>query len=75
MVRGWDVGYIYGIPWTQNSLHTEEFDMLEIITLPVLTDNYIYVVHDRDSKKTAVVDPALAEPVLALLNEKGWGLS
>lgn len=48
--------------------------MLEIIILPVLTDNYIYVVHDRDTKETAVVDPALAGPVLAFLNEKGWAL-
>jgi hydroxyacylglutathione hydrolase len=49
--------------------------MLEIITLAVLTDNYIYVIHDPDSQKTAVVDPALAEPVLELLRERGWQLN
>lgn len=48
--------------------------MLEIITLPVLTDNYIYIIHDSDAKQTAVVDPALAEPVLEVLNDKGWSL-
>jgi hydroxyacylglutathione hydrolase len=49
--------------------------MLEVLTLPVLTDNYIFVVHDDDSGETAVVDPALAEPVLGLLKERGWRLN
>lgn len=49
--------------------------MLEIIQLPVLTDNYIYIIHEPNSKETAVVDPAIAEPVLDLLNSKGWELN
>ncbi len=49
--------------------------MLEIVTLPVLTDNYIYVIHDSVSQETAVVDPALAQPVLDILNKKGWQLN
>ena len=49
--------------------------MLAIIQLPVLTDNYIYVIHDPESKQTAVVDPAVAQPVLDLLNRKGWQLN
>lgn len=49
--------------------------MLEIITLPVLTDNYIHIIHDPASLETAVVDPALALPVLDVLNEKGWRLT
>ena len=48
--------------------------MLEIIQLPVLKDNYIYVLHDHRLQKTAVVDPAEAEPVIELLNNKGWNL-
>jgi hydroxyacylglutathione hydrolase len=48
--------------------------MLEIITLPALTDNYIYILHDTGTGKTAAVDPAVAEPVLTLLEEKGWTL-
>lgn len=49
--------------------------MLEIITLPVLTDNYIYIIHDPATLQTAAVDPALAPPVLDVLDKKGWHLS
>lgn len=49
--------------------------MLEIIQLPVLNDNYIYLLHEPLSKETAVIDPAIAEPVLELLNKKGWHLN
>lgn len=49
--------------------------MLEIITLAVLTDNYIYIIHDPDSQETVVVDPALAQPVLDVLQKKGWQLN
>lgn len=48
--------------------------MLEIIQLPALKDNYIYVLHEPVQNKTAVVDPAVAQPVLELLKEKGWQL-
>lgn len=49
--------------------------MLEIITLPVLADNYIHVIHDPASGATAAVDPAKAQPVLDLLEQKGWRLT
>ena len=49
--------------------------MLEIIHIPVLNDNYIYLIHDPVSGETAVVDPALARPVLDVLHEKGWRLT
>ncbi len=49
--------------------------MLEIIQLPVLTDNYIYIIHEPNSKETAVVDPAIAQPVFDLLNNNGWRLN
>ncbi len=48
--------------------------MLKIIQLLVLSDNYIYLIHDDASGETAVVDPALAEPVLDYLAEQGWQL-
>lgn len=48
--------------------------MLKILQIPVLTDNYIYLIHDLDSKQTAAVDPALAEPVLEALHKQGWQL-
>ena len=49
--------------------------MLTIIQIPVLTDNYIYLLHDSVSGETAVVDPALAQPVLDVLEAKGWQLT
>lgn len=49
--------------------------MLEIIQLAVLNDNYIYLLHDPASKQTAVVDPAIAPPVLEILDNKGWQLN
>lgn len=49
--------------------------MLTILQIPVLTDNYIYLIHDPVSAETAVVDPALARPVLDMLDKKGWQLT
>jgi len=48
--------------------------MLTIRQIPVLTDNYIYLIHDQLSEKTAVVDPALVDPVLSELSNSGWSL-
>jgi len=48
--------------------------MLKIIQIPVLTDNYIYLLHDTESGSTAVVDPALSQPVLDELKHQGWRL-
>ncbi len=48
--------------------------MLEIIQIPVLTDNYIYLLHEPTTEKTAVIDPAIAEPVLTVLKAKNWHL-
>ena len=48
--------------------------MLKIIQLSVLNDNYIYLIHDELSGETAVVDPAVAEPVLDYLAKQDWQL-
>ena len=49
--------------------------MLEIVCLPVLSDNYIWLVHDRPSGETMVVDPAVAAPVLEAASARGWAIS
>lgn len=49
--------------------------MLEIRQIPVLNDNYLYLLHEPDSGATAAVDPALADPVSAALSEQGWRLT
>ena len=46
---------------------------MEIVQIPVLTDNYIYLAHDGDA--TAVIDPAVAEPVLAAAADRGWRIT
>ena len=37
---------------------------MQIERIPVLSDNYIFLLHDPDRKIAAVVDPAEAAPVL-----------
>ncbi|MCC7413132.1 MAG: hydroxyacylglutathione hydrolase [Gammaproteobacteria bacterium] len=49
--------------------------MLEIERIPALSDNYIWLVHEPAANVTAVVDPAEAEPVRAVLRTKGWRLT
>lgn len=45
---------------------------LEIVRIPALSDNYVWLVHDSGSGETMVVDPAQAEPVLAEADRRGW---
>ncbi|MGH6943429.1 MAG: hydroxyacylglutathione hydrolase [Geminicoccaceae bacterium] len=47
---------------------------LEIEQIPVLSDNYVYLIHEPKAGVTGVVDPALAAPVLDRLKAKGWSL-
>ncbi len=49
--------------------------MLEIIRIPVLSDNYVWLVHEPESGETMVVDPAVAEPVLAEAEKRGWTIT
>lgn len=46
--------------------------MLDIVRVPVLRDNYSWLVHDRDSGRTMVVDPGEAPPVLDAAAARGW---
>lgn len=45
---------------------------LEIVRVPVLSDNYVWLAHDAASGETIVVDPAVAEPVLDAAAARGW---
>ena len=49
--------------------------MLEIVRIPVLSDNYVWLVHDSVSSETMVVDPGEAAPVLAEAGRRGWTIS
>src|SRR5512132_2534025 len=48
---------------------------LQIELIPVLRDNYVYLVRDAGSGACAAVDPSVAEPVLAALERLGWRLT
>ena len=45
---------------------------IEVARIAVLTDNYVWLAHDRESGETVVIDPAVAEPVLAAADARGW---
>lgn len=47
----------------------------QILQIPVLNDNYVYLLYDASTGATAVVDPAVAEPVLTAAEERGWRIS
>jgi hydroxyacylglutathione hydrolase len=49
--------------------------MLEVVQVPVLADNYVYLAHDAATGETAVIDPAVAEPVLAAAVARGWTIT
>ncbi|PTQ10779.1 hydroxyacylglutathione hydrolase [Sphingomonas oleivorans] len=46
--------------------------MIEVVRIPVLSDNYVWLAHDMESGDTVAVDPAVAEPVLAEADARGW---
>ena len=48
---------------------------LEIIRIPVLSDNYVWLVHEPVSGETMVVDPAVVAPVLAEADARGWTIT
>jgi len=48
---------------------------LEFETVPCLSDNYAYLVHEPDTGATAVVDVPEAKPILDALERRGWTLT
>lgn len=48
---------------------------LEIVTIPCLSDNYVFLAHDAVSGNTALIDAPESGPILAELDRRGWTLS
>jgi hydroxyacylglutathione hydrolase len=48
---------------------------LDLVTVPCLSDNYAFLVHDAASGQTALIDAPEADPILAALQDRGWTLS
>lgn len=47
----------------------------ELITVPCLSDNYAFLMHDANDGTTLLVDVPEAEPILDVVNAKGWSIS
>src|SRR4030095_89332 len=49
--------------------------MLEIARVPVLSDNYVWLVHESESGETTLIHPAVAGTVLTAAARRGWHIS
>lgn len=49
--------------------------MLDLVTVPCLADNYAYLIHDRETGQTAVIDVPEPGPILAALDAHQWRLT
>ena len=48
---------------------------MEIVPVPAFADNYLWLVHDKASGETAIVDPGDPAPVLAEADRRGWTIT
>jgi hydroxyacylglutathione hydrolase len=48
---------------------------VEVVRVAVLSDNYVWLVHEPVSGETVAVDPAVAEPVLAAAANRNWRIT
>lgn len=47
----------------------------EVVPVPVLSDNYVWLIHDDESGETAAVDPSVGPPVLESAAARGWRIT
>ena len=43
---------------------------MEITPIPCLSDNYAYIVNDKNSNTVGVVDPSEAKPIISFLKKE-----
>jgi hydroxyacylglutathione hydrolase len=48
---------------------------LEVVRIPVLSDNYVWLIRENTSGEVMVVDPAVADPILEKAAELGWTIT
>jgi hydroxyacylglutathione hydrolase len=46
--------------------------MIEVVPVPALRDNYVWLLHDTSTGETAAVDPSVDQGVLDAADERGW---
>ena len=48
---------------------------LEVARVPMLSDNYAWLIHDSDTGETAALDPGEAAPMLREADARGWRIT
>jgi hydroxyacylglutathione hydrolase len=48
---------------------------MQIVAVPVLTDNYVWLIHNEESGETAAIDPSVCDPVLDAAAARGWSIT
>ncbi|WBO22620.1 hydroxyacylglutathione hydrolase [Sphingomonas abietis] len=48
---------------------------IELVAVPALSDNYVWLMHDAASGETVAVDPGEAAPVLKAAEDRGWTIT
>ncbi|HEY0270229.1 MAG TPA: hydroxyacylglutathione hydrolase [Sphingomonas sp.] len=48
---------------------------IDLVPVPALSDNYVWLMHDDASGETVAVDPGEAAPVLAAAAARGWTIT
>src|SRR5690242_3491546 len=59
----------------RSSLRERRGAAMEIVAVPVLTDNYVWLIHNDETGETAAVDPSVSEPVLDAAAARGWSVT
>ncbi|WP_157216190.1 hydroxyacylglutathione hydrolase [Flavisphingomonas formosensis] len=49
--------------------------MIQIARIPVLSDNYVWLVHEASSGETAVVDPSVSDEILVEAEKRRWRIT
>jgi hydroxyacylglutathione hydrolase len=60
---------------SMSSNNNNSSSSIEVIRVPCLDDNYGWIIHDKVTKETAVVDTPEAAPYLSELTKRGWTLT
>ena len=50
-------------------------DGFTVVPVPVLRDNYVWLIRDEGSAETAAVDPSVGPPVLEAAAQRGWQIT
>lgn len=50
-------------------------NMIKIVCVPGLDDNYVWLAHETESGETTVVDPAVSDPILEAASGLGWHIT